>query len=117
MFMNVRLNENHTLLRVDATGEVQGPNFTGLGMEAGRVNALGYGQCVQVYDAEDGIIQLLEFHPEGERTYIVTDMKLAGGLDARKRMLFAMRMSHTRFSMGQGRTASMRRGSALDAPA
>jgi len=65
MLMNMRLDEHGVLHRVDATCEVRCRHFTGLGVETGRANALWYGQRVQIDDAADLLMKILEFDPEG----------------------------------------------------
>jgi hypothetical protein len=65
VLMKVRLNEQGILCGIEATRNIQGRHFSGFDMEAGRVNAFGYGQRMKINDAEDGFVKLLQFCPKG----------------------------------------------------
>ena len=65
-------------LRIDAGGQVERGDLENLGAQFGRVLIDCDG--MQVHDAENALVIVLDAHPVFERAQIVSDVKISGGL-------------------------------------
>src|ERR1041384_7013361 len=80
MLRHVRLNEDDRDLRVDPRSEIEAREFARLARE--RLRVLGQGDRVQVDDAEEALVLVLQRGPVAQRAEIVADVYVAGRLRA-----------------------------------
>ena len=80
MFGDLALVENDVLLWIDAAGEERSGDFTRGARQFGRI--LPYGDGVQVDNAVDAVIALLQRHELGDGAKIVSEMQISGRLNA-----------------------------------
>ena len=76
------LVEDDAALGVDAGGDIGGGHLAGRLAQFARV--LRQGQRVQVDDAEDAVVIVLQRDPVADRAEIIAEMQIAGRLDAGK---------------------------------
>jgi hypothetical protein len=82
MLRHGRLVEDDMLLRIDAGGDEGCGNRADLAAQVG-MDQLG-GDGMQVDDAIDAVVVLLQRHELSDGAEIIAEMEIAGGLDARK---------------------------------
>src|SRR5690606_19488555 len=86
-----RLVEDDAALRVDARGDIGGRDLARRAAQMLRI--LRQGQRVQVHDAEDAVIVLLQLHPVPDRAQIIAQMQVPGRLYARENAVhYALRI-------------------------
>ncbi len=75
-----RLHHDRGLLRIDARGQKQRGDLQDLGAQLGRllINRDG----VQIDDAEDALVVVLDLDPVLQRAQIISDVQIAGRLNA-----------------------------------
>ena len=76
------LVEDDAALGVDAGGDIGGRHLARRGAQLGGILRLG--QRVQVDDAEDALVVVLQRDPVADRAEIIAEMQIAGRLDAGK---------------------------------
>jgi hypothetical protein len=79
VLVDVGLDEQGRALRIDPAGEELGPLLEGLSGQGGRVPRQRQG--VEVDDAVVGLVDVLLGDPVRERTEVIAEVSLAGGLD------------------------------------
>ncbi len=77
---HLALVEDDLLLGVDARGEISGRDLTDAGFEHSRV--LRHGDRVQIDDAIEALMRLLQGDEFGDRAEIIAEMQIAGRLHA-----------------------------------
>ena len=82
MGRNLALIEDDALIGVDPGGEIGGRDLAGVVGELGRI--LPHGNGVEIDDAIDAVVVLLERDEIPYRAQIVPQVQIAGGLNARK---------------------------------
>src|SRR5437867_3109705 len=80
MCRHVGLDKDGRDFRIDPDCQIDPRKFAGLGRKRGRI--LGEGNRVQVNDAKETLVFILQPHPVAQRTQIVSQMDAAGWLDA-----------------------------------
>src|ERR1700757_192502 len=80
MGRNHALIEDDAALGVDPGGDVRGRDLARRGAQFGGVLRLG--QRMQVDDAEDALVIVLQRDPVADRTEVIAEMQVAGWLDA-----------------------------------
>ena len=89
MVVHVALNEQQTLLRVDAAGQQQRKRFQALPAQLGRF--LTHGQRVQVCNKVSALIVFLQLLPVTHCTDIISQSKSTGRLDTAEDTFFLFR--------------------------
>ncbi len=84
-----RLVEDDAFFRVDPRRQIGGGDLAGVGAQLFRV--LRQGQGVQIDDAEDAVVVVLQRHPVADRAEIIAEVQIAGGLHARKNAVHDLR--------------------------
>ena len=79
---HLALIEEDAALGIDARGDIGGRDLAGARAQLGGLLPLGDG--MQVDDAEDARVIVLQPHPVPDRAQVVAEMQIAGGLDARE---------------------------------
>src|SRR6516162_11916304 len=77
---NHALVEDDTALGIDAGGDVGGRHFARGGAQFGRILRLS--ERMQVDDAEDAVVVILQRDPVADRPEVIAEMQVAGRLDA-----------------------------------
>ena len=99
---NLALIEHDVLLRIDAGGEERSRHLAGVVLQLARV--LPDRDGVQVDDAEQAIVVVLQLHEALDGAEIVAEMEIAGRLDAGKNARDG-RVHHCRILKGGGAIA------------
>ena len=75
-----RLHHDGAILGIDAGGQIERGDLGDFGAQFGGVLVGGDG--VQVHDAENALVIVLNAHPVLERAEVISDVKISGGLHA-----------------------------------
>ncbi|MNY35179.1 hypothetical protein D3C86_1695660 [compost metagenome] len=78
----MRLHKDGALLRIDAAGQIQRQRIQRSLAQFFRV--LTYGDGVQIDDAVDAVVIVLQLDPLTQRTHVVANAQFAGRLRAAK---------------------------------
>src|SRR5271166_1139656 len=76
------LIEDDAALGVDPGGDIGSRDLARRGAQLGRILRLG--KSMQVDDAENAFVMVLQCHPIADRSQVIAEVKVAGGLNARK---------------------------------